>query len=103
MKGDSIVFEHWAPTITRVVQSTEADYHRGLMQAFPGCVSVDESVRIVWHGVIVEIRLRHLPDFSVGLVVLPMLEATWEFIEGAESRQRELLKKADLSMQRGLG
>ena len=50
-----------------------------------------------------EIRLRSLPDFSVGLVVLPMLEVTWEFIEGAEIRQRELLKKADLSMQRGLG
>ena len=98
-----MVFERWAPTITRVVQSTEADYHRGLMQAFPGCVSVDESVRIVWQGVIVEVRLRHLPDFSVGLLVLPMLEATWEFIEGTESRQRELLKKADLSMQRGLG
>ena len=103
MKGDSIVFEHWAPTITRVVQSTEADYHRGLMQAFPGCVSVDDALRISWQDVVVEIRLRHLPDFSVGLVVLPMLEATWEFIEGAESRQRELLKKADLSMQRGLG
>ncbi len=103
MKGDSIVFEHWAPTITRVVQSTEADYHRGLMQAFPGCVSVDDALRIGWQDVVVEIRLRHLPDFSVGLMVLPMLEATWEFIEGAESRQRELLKKADLSMQRGLG
>ena len=97
------MFEHWAPTITRVVQSTEADYHRGLMQAFPGCVSVDDLVRIGWQGVVVEIRLRSLPDFSVGLVVLPMLEVTWEFIEGAEIRQRELLKKADLSMQRGLG
>ena len=97
------MFEHWAPTITRVVQSTKADYQRGLMQAFPGCVSVDDSVRIVWQEVVVEIRLRHLPDFSVGLVVLPMLEATWEFIDGAENCQRELLKKADLSMQRGLG
>ena len=97
------MFEQWAPTITRVVQSTEADYHRGLMQAFPGCVSVDDSVRIVWQEVVVEIRLRHLPNFSVGLVVLPMLEVTWEFKEGAETRQRELLKKADLSMQRGLG
>ncbi|MDC3058294.1 hypothetical protein OA099_02940 [Litorivicinus sp.] len=73
------------------------------MQAFPGCVSIDNSVRIAWQDVVVEIRLRHLPDFSVGLVVLPMLEATWEFIEGAESCQRELLRKADLSMQRGLG
>ena len=73
------------------------------MQAFPGCVSVDDLVRIGWQGVVVEIRLRSLPDFSVGLVVLPMLEVTWEFIEGAEIRQRELLKKADLSMQRGLG
>ncbi|MEE2820611.1 MAG: hypothetical protein VX915_02545 [Pseudomonadota bacterium] len=97
------MFEHWAPVITRVVQSTEADYHRGLVQAFPGCVSINNSVRIAWRDVVVEIRLRHLPDFSVGLVVLPMLEATWEFIEGTESRQRELLKKADLSMQRGLG
>ena len=97
------MFEHWTPTITRVVQSTEADYHRGLMQAFPGCVSIDNSVRIAWQDVVVEIRPRHLPDFFVGLVVLPMLEATWEFIEGAESCQRELLKKADLSMQRGLG
>lgn len=97
------MFEHWAPTITRVVQSTEADYHRGLIQAFPGCVSIDNSVRIAWQDVVVEIRLRDLPDFSVGLVVLPMLEATWEFIEGAESCQRELLRKADLSMQRGLG
>lgn len=73
------------------------------MQAFPGCVSVDDALRIGWQDVVVEIRLRHLPDFSVGLVVLPMLEATWEFIEGIETRQRELLKKADLSMQRGLG
>ena len=75
----------------------------GLMQAFLGYVSIDNSVRIAWQDVVVEIRLRHLPDFSVGLVVLPMLEATWEFIEGAESCQRESLKKADLSMQRGLG
>ena len=97
------MFERWAPTITRVVQSTQADYHTGLMRAFPGCVSIDNLVRIAWQDMVVEIRLRHPPDFSVGLVVLPMLEATWEFIEGAESGQRELLKKADLSMQRGLG
>ena len=92
MKGDSIVFEHWEPSITRVVQSTEADYHRGLMHAFPGCGSIDNSVRIGWQDVVPEIRLRHLPDFSVGLVILPMLKATREFIEGAESCQRELLK-----------
>ena len=62
---------------------------------------VNSSVRLAWQEV-VEIRLRHLPDFSVGLVVLPLLEATWEFTEGAESCQRESLKKADLSMQIGL-
>jgi len=73
------------------------------MQAFPGCVSIGDPIRIDWQNVIVEIRLRHLPDFSVGLVVLPMLEATWEFVEGQENGQRELLAKADLSMQRGLG
>ncbi|MDA8705144.1 hypothetical protein N9W31_04400 [Litoricolaceae bacterium] len=93
----------WEQTFTRVIQSTESDYHRGLMQAFPGCVSIGDPIRIDWQNVIVEIRLRHLPDFSVGLVVLPMLEATWEFVEGQENRQRELLAKADLSMQRGLG
>lgn len=49
-------------------------------------MSIDNSVRIVWQDVVAEIRLRHRPDFSVGLVVLLMLEATWEFIEGAESR-----------------
>ena len=97
------MFEHWAPVTNRVVQSTEADCHRGLMKAFPGSVSIDNSVRIAWQDVVVEIRLRHLADFSVGLVILPMLEATWEFIEGAESGQRASLKKADLSMQRGLG
>jgi hypothetical protein len=32
-----------------------------------------------------------------------MLEAKWEFVKGLENRQRELLAKADLSMQRGLG
>ena len=93
----------WEQTFTRVIQSTESDYHRGLMQAFPGCVSIGDPIRIDWQNVIVEIRLRHLPDFSVGLVVLPMLEATWEFVEGQENRQRELLAKADLSMKRGLG
>ena len=97
------MFERWAQTITRDVQSTEADYHRGLMQAFPDCVSIGNPVRIDWQDVKVEIRLRCLPDFSVGLVVLPMLEAKWEFLEGAENTQRALLKKADLSMQRGLG
>ncbi|MDC3032918.1 hypothetical protein OA249_03050 [Litorivicinus sp.] len=97
------MFEHLAPTIIRVVQSTDADYHGGLMQAFPGCVSIDNSVRIRWQDVVVEIRLRHLLDFFVGLLVLPMLDASWEFIEGAESCQRELLNKADLSMQRGVG
>ena len=64
-------------------------------------MSVNSSVRLAWQEV-VEIRLRHLPDFSVGLVVLPLLEATWELTEGAESCQRESLKKADLSMQIGL-
>lgn len=93
----------WEQTFTRVIQSTESDYHRGLMQAFPGCVSIGDPIRIDWQDVIVEIRLRHLPDFSVGLVVLPMLEAKWEFVKGLENRQRELLAKADLSMQRGLG
>jgi hypothetical protein len=87
------VFERWAQTITRVVQSTEADYHRGLMQAFPDCVLIGNPVRIDWQDVKVEIRLRRLPDFSVGLVVLPMLEAKWEFLEGAENSQRALLKK----------
>ncbi len=65
-------------------------------------MSINSSVRLAWQEV-VEIRLRHLPDFSVGLVVLPLLGATWEFTEDAESCQRESLKKADLSMQRGLG
>ena len=97
------MFERWAPTINRVVQSTEADYRRGLMQAFPDCVLIGNPVRIDWQDVKVEIRLSRLPDFSVGLVVLPMLEAKWEFLEGAENTQRALLKKADLSMQRGLG
>ena len=93
----------WEQAFTRTIQSTESDYHRGLMQAFPGCVSIGDPIRIDWQDVIVEIRLRHLPDFSVGLVVLPMLEAKWEFVKGLENRQRELLAKADLSMQRGLG
>ena len=93
----------WEQTFTRTIQSTESDYHRGLMQAFPGCVSIGDPIRIDWQDVIVEIRLRQLPDFCVGLVVLPMLEAKWEFVKGLENRQRGLLAKADLSMQRGLG
>ena len=66
-------------------------------------MSIGDPIRIDWQDVVVEIRLKQLPDFSVGLVVLPMLEATWEFVGGLENHQRELLAKADLSMQRGLG
>ena len=97
------MFESWEPIFTRVIQSTEADYHRGLIQAFPDCVCIEDPIRIDWYDVTVEISIRPLPDFSVGLVVLPMLEAEWRFLEGTENRQQELLKKADLSMQRGLG
>jgi len=97
------VFETWEPAFTRVIQSTEADYHRGLRQAFPDCVYIENPIRIDWHDVTVEISIRPLPDFSVGLVVLPMLEAEWKFIKGSEKNQRELVKKADRSMQRGLG
>ena len=97
------MFETWKPIFTRVIQSTEADYHRGLIQSFPDCVSIENPILIDWHDVTVEISIRPLPDFSVGLVVLPMLEAEWRFLEGTENRQQELLKKADLSMQRGLG
>lgn len=99
----SVLKKSWEQTFTRVIQSTEAEYHRGLMQAFPGCVFVEKSLLIEWRNVKVAIDVRLLPDFSVGLVRLPMMEVTWNFLSGIEDQQQALLKKADLSMQRGLG
>ena len=97
------MFETWEPAFTSGDSVDRSGYHRGLSQAFPDCVYIENPIRIDWHDVTVEISIRPLPDFSVGLVVLLMLEAEWKFIKGSEKNQRELLKKADRSMQRGLG
>lgn len=89
----------------REIGSTRAEFVRALGLAHPrGVENPAENVfRVSEGGVVLEISLSESPPRRIGLFVIPVLNAVYEFRQGAPANCAALLGRLDLAMQRGGG
>lgn len=91
--------------IEREVGSTPAEFARALRLAQPQGVEEVGPGRFQVRAdpVLLEIAISEGPPRRIGLFVIPVLHAVYDFRHGSRTDSEALLRKLDRAMQRGGG
>lgn len=91
-------------SLDREVSAHPQEFRRGLLLAFPGCVTEDDGVlRVAAGPAAMEIFLTPKAPRVIAALRLPTLHVKIRFIAGTKAQQKEMLARMDRAMQRGGG